>query len=663
MPLNADILTPNNFLITIRIKQSLGVVTKLMPILVTTMLLFSEIVEASTPLANLNQEQVKSATLNHPANDELAITPGEARLMTQELNGLINRFKATLLMAEATQSNVDISTESVIRKLLESDTITQKANSKLNNTKYQNSHLALQLATKGRQKFNYLVEQQHYQAAREEWAAAQKILWSNYPQSQLVAQSEIRAMWFDRGTIVKAKSENDLIEIFDQMAIAGINTVFFETLNSSYTIYPSQIAPQQNPLTKGWDPLKAAVKLAHERDMELHAWIWTFAAANERHNEILNLPRYYLGPVLSQRPQWAMTDQQGNYFNVNSGKVFFDPANREVRAYLQALIAEITSNYEVDGIHLDYIRYPFPSSSGQITYGYSNVAREQFRRETGYDPLRLNPGDPLWPQWVDFRTKQVDTFVAQVDQQLKQINPKLILSTAVFPMPQRDRLNKIQQGWETWVKEDWIDMLVPMTYAQDAEQLNSLTTTLLREFTPKKALLLPGIRLLNMSEVVALDQMQLLRGLPTEGYSLFAAENLNSSLATIFNQTQGDKLSTSQQLPHREPFQATLSRYRSLQQEWNFFLTTYPGATDDQNLLEWGQQADRFGEELQTFIDQPTNKNLLSVQLAQGSLRQKFSAWVRQTKNIDPYQAQVWQNRLNTLDRLLSYGARKQLNY
>ena len=99
---------------------------------------------------------------------------------------------------------------------------------------------------------------------------------------------------------------------------------------------------------------------------------------------------------------------------------------------------------------------------------------------------------------------------------------------------------------------------------------------MLREFSQGKALLLPGIRILNMPDVEALDQMQLLRGLSTEGYSLFAAENLDSRLTTVFSQTQGD-LDVSQQLPHREPFVAALSRYRSLQQEWNFFLATNQG--------------------------------------------------------------------------------------
>ncbi|MEL6579615.1 MAG: family 10 glycosylhydrolase [Cyanobacteria bacterium J06621_12] len=693
MPISVKVLPQSTFLASFRIKQSLNGLAKLVPIMFVGAVLFPPTAAASNlrrhkdrassestavsqrllraePKAQsfalqddgaLAPQTTKPAlTVGQRLDSELVITSGEARLMTQELTGLIDRFKATLLTVDASESNIDISTESLVKQLIESDTITRKDNNKSTSSKYQNSHLALHLASTGLQKFNYLVKQQRYDAARAEWSAAQKVLWSNYPQDKPLAQSEVRAMWFDRGTIVKAKSEADLIDIFDRMAIAGINTIFFETLNSSYTIYPSEVAPVQNPLVKGWDPLQAAVKLAHERDMELHAWVWTFAAVNKRHNTILDLPRHHLGPVLSQRPEWAMTDHQGSRFHYSSGKVFLDPANPEVRGYLQALIGEIAQNYDVDGIHLDYIRYPFQSPTGKLTYGYGAAAREKFQHETGYDPVDLNPYHPLWSKWIEFRTEQVDTFVFEVSQQLKQIDPELILSTAVFPMPRRDRLNKIQQGWEKWVSKEWIDLLVPMTYAQDTERLNSLASPLLREFRQGKALLLPGIRLLNMSDVVALDQMQLLRGLSTEGYSLFAAENLNSSLIDVFNRTQGNKITTSQ-LPHRQPFQASLSRYLSLQQEWNFFIADNPGEVDAKIMLEWGKQADRLRRELQEFAAEPSSSNLFSVQVTLSSLRKQFPYWMSRTKSIDRYQAQVWQNRLDTLDRLVSYGRRKRL--
>ncbi|MEM8674632.1 MAG: family 10 glycosylhydrolase [Cyanobacteria bacterium P01_G01_bin.67] len=595
---------------------------------------------------------------------EPAISPGKLRLMTEELEGLIGRFKVTLLTADANHSQVDISSSAVIEQILEQNTISRKRNKKLlAKSYYQNSHQALQLAIEKLDNFRYLATQRRFVEAEREWSTAKQALWDNYPRNRTLAKSEVRGMWLDRGTIVNAKSEADLAQVFDRMAIAGINTVFFETLNSSYTIYPSQVAPQQNPLVKGWDPLKAAVKLAHERGMELHAWVWTFAAVNQRHNIILDLPRNHLGPVLSRHPDWAITDHEGSRFHYSSGKVFLDPANPEVREYLLALITEIATNYEIDGIHLDYIRYPFQSPTGKMTYGYGTAAREQFQQLTGFDPMELDPLHPLWSRWTDFRIEQVDSFVEVVSQNLQQLRPALTLSTAVFPMPKRERLSKIQQSWEKWVNKEWIDMLIPMTYAKSTDRLYSLTSPLIREFDHGKALLLPGIRLLNISDVAALDQMQLLRSMSTQGYALFAAENLDSRLTTIFSSTQGEKVTESKQiLPHRQPFKATMSRYQGLQHEWNYFLIENSPEIDAVILRKWGQQADRLKSELENLIDEPSGRNFFSARLALNSLRRQFPDWMAQTKDIDKYQAQVWQSRLDALDRLLSYGERKSLD-
>ena len=643
---------------------ALGLTRLIAVLLAGTVLVPSAI--ALPPANNIQDRSNRPLTPFNYQNDfEPAVSYDEVRSMELELQGLIGRFQATLLTADANYSGLDLSTGELIEQILEQKTATQKENVKRRFAKssYQNAHYALQQAQQKLQLFRQLVEQRRYVNAKAEWMTIKKILWDNYPQDRPIAESEIRAMWLDRGTIVKAKSEADLAQVFDRMAIAGINTVFIETLNSSYTIYPSKVAPKQNPLIENWDPLKAATKLAHDRGMELHAWIWTFAAVNQRHNEILNLPRNYLGPVLSKHPEWAMTDRRGNRFHHSSGKVFFDPANDEVREYLQSLITEIATNYDVDGIQLDYIRYPFQSHTGEMNYGYSIAARQKFRSQTGIDPAKLRPGGILWSEWTEFRTEQVDSFVAEVSQNLKQLRPELTLSTAVFPIERRERLSKIQQGWEKWVANEWIDLLVPMTYAKDADRLYSMTSPLLKEFEQGKALLLPGIRLLNMSDVAALDQMQLLRGMSTEGYALFAAENLNSRLASIFSNTQGSQTDNSKHfLPHRKPFEVTLSRFQGLQKEWNYFLIENSPEIEDAVLKEWGERSLRVESTLNDLIEEPSAKNLFSAQIALNSLRRQFPTWVSKTQDLDVYQGRVWQNRLKTLDRILSYGEKKILS-
>ncbi len=102
-----------------------------------------------------------------------------------------------------------------------------------------------------------------------------------------------------------ARNPEGLARLFDRLAAAGINTVFFETVNAGYPTYPSRVAPEQNPLTRRWDPLASAVEMAHARNMTLHAWVWVFAAGNQQHNRLLNLPADYPGPLLSRHPHWA----------------------------------------------------------------------------------------------------------------------------------------------------------------------------------------------------------------------------------------------------------------------------------------------------------------------------------------------------------------------
>ncbi|MEM8722909.1 MAG: family 10 glycosylhydrolase [Cyanobacteria bacterium P01_G01_bin.39] len=618
--------------------------------------------EQANHLAKNDQDVLLADTVSY---SPIALSSGQVRLMTNELQGLIDRFETTLFTADALDRDIDISTAEVIQGILGKASLTSKQNkSKYSyKSKYRNAHLALHQARQGLKRFHSLVDLRYYTMAVEEWHASKQALLDNYPRDRPVAESEVRGMWLDRGTIVKARSPEDLIPIFDRMAKAGINTVFFETINSGYTIYPSKIAPQQNPLVKGWDPLKTAITLAHERGIELHAWMWTFAAVNQRHNIILDLPRNYLGPVLSRRPDWAMTDREGSRFHYSSGKVFFDPANPQVQEYLSSLVTEIATEYDVDGIHLDYIRYPFQSPTGRSTYGYGNASRELFKKQTGLDPMFMYPEHPQWSEWIDFRIEQIDNFVATTAKNLKQLRPDLVLSTAVFPMPKRERLMKIQQNWETWIEREWIDMLVPMTYAENAEKLNTLANPLLYEFDRGEALLLPGIRLLNIPETTALDQMQLLRGMSTEGYSLFAAENLNSNLIDIFQSTQGSITAESRQpLPHRKPFDVSLNRYQSIQKEWNLFLIDRHQEFTTKTLEKWGDKADRLEKELQNLVEEPSHKNLFSTQVALRSLRQQFPSWIEEANSIDQYQAQIWQNRLDTLARLLNYGERKLLD-
>ena len=609
-------------------------------------------------------------------NEKGPLTVTQVNAMSQELKNLIGRFESALLAANATNSNVALSTGAAIEQ---SFVASAKGASGVDGSQALAQNMAtgsalraLAQARTGLQNFLTAAAQKDYNKARQQWLQARRALWDNYPTDRRLAQPEIRAIWLDRGTIVRAKSEQDLAKIFDQLAASGFNTVFFETLNASYPIYPSRVAPEQNPLVRGWDPLAAAVKLAHERGMELHAWVWMFAAANRRHNAILNQPADYPGPVLKAHPDWAMFDRQGRLFDQNTKKAFLDPANPEVRRYLMALLEEIVTRYEVDGIQLDYIRYPFQDPTVNQTYGYGRAARQQFQALTGVDPIKVSPSNSLrdtsgsrnlWQQWTDFRIQQIDSFVATVSQRLRAQRPSLILSAAVFPLPRQERLQKLQQNWENWASQGDIDLMVPMTYALDTSGLQNLAQPVLAQSTLSSALILPGIRLLNLPDSVAVDQIQLLRDLPAGGFALFAVENLNANLRSIFGRTQGrSSSSASEPLPYRQPFPTAAARYAALQREWSFLLANRQILVREPALSDWGRQADTLSTLLKQLAAEPSLKNFSSAKAALSSFRAQFPRWMQQQAVEQPYQVQAWDNRLATIEGLLRYGERTTLN-
>ncbi|MEH2149856.1 glycoside hydrolase family 10 protein [Nostoc sp.] len=602
-------------------------------------------------------------------NSNEPIDNNQAIALQQELENLIGRVESAHLavLADAanvgeaisgekqSSSNLNIYTPQSVK-----EQPTQLASTKVGGLAISKDQALAQVRVIAKN-LPLLIAQKNYALARQQWLVAKTTLWQQFPVDRRLAQPEIRSVWLDRGTIVRAGSKGGLAQIFDRLAQAGINTVFFETVNAGYTIYPSQVAKEQNPLIRGWDPLAEAVKLAHERDMELHAWVWTFAAGNQRHNEILNLNPDYPGPVLAAHPDWANYDNLGNMIPVGQTKPFFDPANPEVRQYLLKLFEEIVTKYNVDGLQLDYIRYPFQDPSAGRTYGYGKAARAQFQQLTGVDPVNISPSQAdLWQKWTTFRTEQVDSFVAQVSQQLRQKQPNLILSVAVFPLPQLERIQKIQQNWETWARRGDVDLIVPMTYALDTSRFQRLAQPWIASKQLGATLLVPGIRLLSLPTIGTFDQLQLVRDLPVSGYALFAAENFNNDLQKLFSSTQGRvKSTTSEPIPHRQPFQTAAIRYTALQREWKFVFQNDQLQRPAQTISDFNNQAEVLRSALNQLAASPSPSKLLVARASLTRFQSQFRVLMSQELKSNSYQVKVWENRLVTIERLLRYGERR----
>lgn len=383
------------------------------------------------------------------------------------------------------------------------------------------------------------------QKARQEFALS-------FAKAMPVRRIEGRSVWLDRGTIVATKGPSGMSKLFDRLKNAGINIVYFETDNAGFAMFPSKIY-QQNPETKGWDPLGCAVTEAHKRGMELHSWNWIFAVGNIRHNPIIGKDPDYPGPVLSAHDlSWALASSTGSLLPYNQPEFWIDPANPEGRQHIKDFLLEIATKYDIDGLQYDYIRYPFNNIGSEM--GYDWVGRMRFEQETGLSLDKLDTKTrEVWQAW---KIMQVNTFVEDTANALRTARPSIKLSAAVYATPRRLRLMQIQQDWEIWVTNGWLDTVNPMTYRSSPTEFGLLAQSC-REASQDKALVFPGLKIMSLDTAGFVEQLDRSREIGTLGTTVFAVAQLDDKKVELLK--EGPFRKSSIMTPQSHPVQA--SRY------------------------------------------------------------------------------------------------------
>lgn len=208
-------------------------------------------------------------------------------------------------------------------------------------------------------------------------------------------------------------------------------------------------------------------------------------------------------------------------------------------------------------------------------------------------------------------------------------------------------------------------MIVVMTYAADTNRLQQLATPwLLEETTDLGAtIVLPGIRILNLSDAAVFDQIQALRDLPSGGYALFAMAHLQENLQGILNRTQGQTQihSSERHIPYRTPFAAATDRFAALQREWNFLLSQNQLWMREPERSEWHSQVDVLQQALAELSDDPSRQQLQQTQALLQAFQSQFGEWMRLQALTQPYRVRTWEHRLQTIANLLEYGDRVAL--
>ena len=307
---------------------------------------------------------------------------------------------------------------------------------------------------------------------------------------------EYRAFWVDAfNSRFGTRAEIDTL--LDDAERAHANALFVQVRRRGDSWY----ADSKEPLTEvagvgepdgsgRWtvDPLRYLIDQAHARSIEIHAFVnvgsvWGNESTLPKDPDHVFLQHFW--DAAAKAPwegtrQWATRvaaggNQAGTSHNGQRfGDLWYmDFGHPDAAAYTLEVFAHLVAQYDIDGIHLDRIRFPeLVPDPGRAGYNAVSVARFNARHGSTGDPA---PSDALWKQW---RRDQVTDFVRRLYLTAKSIRPSIRVSAALISwgngpdtgsFESTEAYRFVYQDWESWAEEGILDILMPMIYMKETE--------------------------------------------------------------------------------------------------------------------------------------------------------------------------------------------------
>lgn len=232
-----------------------------------------------------------------------------------------------------------------------------------------------------------------------------------------------------------------------EMAAFGVTDIYLNIAGTAFARYPSRLVPQR---TKN-DCLGEAIKACHRHGIRVHAWILAFSGEQcdtETRKQF-------------EAKGWLMQTASGK----TALPVAIDPSHPGVTQHLIALIKEISA-YDVDGIHLDFMRFP------EFEHCTSPTLRKRF--EAAHGAVKQWPKDVQSgvkrQAFIQWRSKVITDNLQKIRLWMKTHTPRLPLSVAVYGKYPKC-VDTVGQNWMLWLRTDLVDTLAPMNYTNDFDAL------------------------------------------------------------------------------------------------------------------------------------------------------------------------------------------------
>lgn len=260
--------------------------------------------------------------------------------------------------------------------------------------------------------------------------------------------------WPVQRTDSEAKKKTDLLRFLDTMKEAGINAILFQVRPSCDAMYPSPYEPwsywfsgQQGKGPSAdslWDPLAFAVEEAHQRGMELHAWVNPYRAVV---NPVMADSVDYISErhISRQRPDWLLK------FN---SVYILDPGKAEVRDYICKIFMDIVNRYDIDGLHMDDYFYPYSPIQNEDTLTFIEENR-------GFTDIH------------DWRRDNINQLVKMVSDSIDAVKPWVKWGISPFGIYRPGTPEGIEgfDAWSVlycdppaWLQAGTVDYITPQLY-------------------------------------------------------------------------------------------------------------------------------------------------------------------------------------------------------
>jgi uncharacterized lipoprotein YddW (UPF0748 family) len=358
---------------------------------------------------------------------------------------------------------------------------------------------------------------------------------------------EVRALWVLRTSLISPEAIGTLVRAANDH---GFNTLFVQVRGRGDAYYSGGAEPRAAELLRqpdGFDPLATVLERAHAAGLGVHAWVNVnlissavdLPIAREhliyRHPSWLMVPRDIAQELAGMDPEspgyvgklarWTRTqaaDVEGLYSS---------PILPEAADYIAALTADLVKRYRVDGIHLDYARYPTDR------FDYSRPAIREFRtwmRPRLGDSARRAADeqesvdlfaypDAFPDEWRTFRTARMTALIGRIRAAVTGQRPDVIVSAAVAP-DAREALQRRLQDWNGWLEAGYVDAICPMAYAAEPAKFEGQLAAA-REAAGTHPVW-AGIGAYRLSPLQTVDNIQTARRLGAAGIILFSYDSL-----------------------------------------------------------------------------------------------------------------------------------------